>query len=192
MRCWVDSGSFPDFWPERDSNLQPSAPQPSALTTWPRRLDPLMYGKTTWAATWHKTNKMSVRPAKTQISLGIQPVWSMSSLSAWRNLGSLATQWARREDSDQTGRMPRLIWFFARRTPILLVLSCGGSHCSNFRIITVIFPGVRILFQVNYTYHNDFDSLCDWIWLLNLVFFPQLGRQLLVFSAWLTLTDVLR
>ena len=38
-----------------------------------------------------KTNKMSVRPAKTQISLGIRPVWSESSLSAWRNLGSLAT-----------------------------------------------------------------------------------------------------
>ena len=29
-----------------------------------------------------KTNKMSVRPAKTQISLGIRPVWSESSLSA--------------------------------------------------------------------------------------------------------------
>ena len=49
-----------------------------------------------------KTNKMSVRPAKTQISLGICPVWSESSLSAWRKLGSLATHWAHREDSDQT------------------------------------------------------------------------------------------
>ena len=29
-----------------------------------------------------KTNKMSVRPAKTQISLGIRPVWSESSLCA--------------------------------------------------------------------------------------------------------------
>ena len=39
-----------------------------------------------------KTNKMSVRSAKTQLSLGIRPVWSESLLSAWRNLGSLATQ----------------------------------------------------------------------------------------------------
>ena len=32
---------------------------------------------------WHdKTNKMSVHPAKTQISLGIHPVWSESSLCA--------------------------------------------------------------------------------------------------------------
>ena len=29
-----------------------------------------------------KTNKMSVRPAKTQISLGIRPIWSESSLCA--------------------------------------------------------------------------------------------------------------
>ena len=41
---------------------------------------------------WHdKTNKVTVRPAKTQISLGIHPVWSESSLSAWRKLGALAT-----------------------------------------------------------------------------------------------------
>ena len=37
----------------------------------------------------NKTNKMSVRLAKTQISLGICLVWSESSLFAWRNLGSL-------------------------------------------------------------------------------------------------------
>ena len=38
-----------------------------------------------------------------------------SSMSAWRNLGSLATHWAHSEDSDQTGR-----------TLILLDLSCRG------------------------------------------------------------------
>ena len=74
-----------------------------------------------------KTNKMSVPPAKTQISLGIRPVWSKSSLSAWRKLWSLATHWAHSEDSDQTGRMPRLIWVFAGRTVTLLVLSFRGS-----------------------------------------------------------------
>ena len=56
---------------------------------------------------------MTVCPAKTRISLGIHPVWSESSLSAWRKLGSLAIHWAHSEDSDQTGRMPRLIWVFA-------------------------------------------------------------------------------
>ena len=33
---------------------------------------------------------MAVLPAKTQISLGIRPVWSESSLSTWRNLGVLS------------------------------------------------------------------------------------------------------
>ena len=74
-----------------------------------------------------KTIKVSVRPAKTQISLGIRPVWSASSLSAWRKLGSSAAHWVQSEDSDQTGRMPRLNWVFTGRTLILLVLSCRGS-----------------------------------------------------------------
>ena len=74
-----------------------------------------------------KTSKMNVHPAKTQISLGICPVWSGS---------SLCTQWVAKdpsflhadsEDSDQTGRMPRLIWVFAGRTTTLFVLSWGGS-----------------------------------------------------------------
>ena len=59
-----------------------------------------------------KTNNVAVRPPKTHISLGIHPVWSASSLPAWRKLGSLATHWAHSEDSDQT----------------LLVLSCCGSN----------------------------------------------------------------
>ena len=64
----------------------------------------------------------------THISLGIRPVWSESSLSAWRKLRSLPAHWAHSEDSDQTGRMPRLIWVFTGRTLILLVLSRGGSN----------------------------------------------------------------
>ena len=74
-----------------------------------------------------KTNKVTVYPAKTQISLGIRPVWSESSLSAWRKLEPLATHWAHSEDSDQTGWMPRLIWVFTGRTVTLLVLSCRGT-----------------------------------------------------------------
>ena len=60
-----------------------------------------------------------VRPVNTQISLGIRPIWSESSLSAWWNIKSLATHWAHSEDSEhseQTGRMPRLIWVFAWHT----------------------------------------------------------------------------
>ena len=63
-----------------------------------------------------QTNKMTWASAKTQISLGIQPVWLESSLFAWINLGSSASCWARSEDSDQIGRMSRLTWVFAVRT----------------------------------------------------------------------------
>ena len=38
-----------------------------------------------------KTVEVTVRPVRTHISLGIHPVWSESTLSAWRKLGSLAT-----------------------------------------------------------------------------------------------------
>ena len=74
-----------------------------------------------------KPTKWYVCPAKTQISLGIRPVWSESSLSTWRKLVPLASYWAHNGDSDQTGRMPRLIWVFAGCTVILLVLSWGCS-----------------------------------------------------------------
>ena len=95
-----------------------------------------------------KTNSVVVRPAETQISLGIHPVWSESSLSA--KLGPLATHWAHSEDSDQTGRMPRLILVFAGRTATLLVLSRGRSNTKRIRnraelhILIVIYGRCKI------------------------------------------------
>ena len=46
-----------------------------------------------------------VRPAKAQISLGIHPVWSESSLSAWRKI-------EHSKNSDQIRQILRLIWVF--------------------------------------------------------------------------------
>ena len=63
-----------------------------------------------------KPAKWSVRQAKTQTILGIRRVWSVSSLCAlWvaKDPNFLQTD---SEDSNQTGRMPRLIWVFAGRT----------------------------------------------------------------------------
>ena len=63
-----------------------------------------------------KTKKMTMRPTKTQICLGIHQVWSESSLCAqWVAMNPRFLQ-ADSNDSDQTGR-----------TVILFVLSCGGS-----------------------------------------------------------------
>ena len=56
-----------------------------------------------------------MRPAKTQISLGIRPVWLESSLCAqWVKVPGFLH--ADSEDSNQTGRMSRLIIVFAGRT----------------------------------------------------------------------------
>ena len=63
-----------------------------------------------------KPTKWHVLPAKTQISLGIRPVWSESSLCAQLVAKDPSFLQADSEDSDQTGRMPRLIWVFAGRT----------------------------------------------------------------------------
>ena len=63
-----------------------------------------------------KATKWLVCPAKTQISLGIRPVWSDSSLCAQWVAKDPSFLHAVSEDSDQTRRMPRLIWIFAGRT----------------------------------------------------------------------------
>ena len=53
-----------------------------------------------------KTNKMIARPVKTQISLGIRPVGSESSLCAQWVIKDPRFLHADSEDSDQSGRMP--------------------------------------------------------------------------------------
>ena len=79
-----------------------------------------------WATSWQKPTKW-LCPAKAQISLGIHPFWSESSLSAWRNTGSSATHGAHCEDWLDWA-MLRLICVFAGHAVILLVLSCPGSN----------------------------------------------------------------
>ena len=69
-----------------------------------------------------------MQPAKTQISLGIRPVWSESLLCTRWVAKDPSFLHADNKDSDQTGWMPRLIWVFAGHTVILLVLSWGGSN----------------------------------------------------------------
>ena len=60
-----------------------------------------------------KPTKWYMCPAKTQISLGIRPVWSESSLCAQWVAKDSSFLHADSKDSDRTGRIPRLIWVFA-------------------------------------------------------------------------------
>ena len=94
-----------------------------------------------------KQTQWHVRPANTQISLGIHTVWSDSLLCAQWVAKDPSFLHADSEDSDQTWRMPRLIWVFAGRTFILLVLSWGGSYCLqsvNGKARVCMFPSLPI------------------------------------------------
>ena len=105
---------------------------------------PWMWSAMRYELLHDKTNKMTVHPAKTQISLGISLVWSESSLSVWRKLGSLATHWVHSEDS----WMPRQIWVFVGRTGHFVgfvmqrLICCYVTFQSSvlFKIIQKDFP----------------------------------------------------
>ena len=116
-----------------------------------------------------KTNKMSVRPAKTQISLDIRPVWSESSLCAQWVAKDLRFLHADSEDSDQTGQMPRLIWVFAGRTATLLVLSCRGSFTvvikSAISSYTSMYNFVCLMDDEMFRKHNMIQCLHTEMWL---------------------------
>ena len=67
-----------------------------------------------WSTT--KPTTWFVRPVRTQISLGIRPVWSESLLCALLVAKDPNFLHADSQNSDQTGWMPRLIWVFAGHT----------------------------------------------------------------------------
>ena len=76
---WVDSHANP----VSNSSLlvkQNALKQVTILNNWAK-----------WSTSWQNQQNGMCAQRKTQISLGIRPVWSESSLSAWRQLGSLAT-----------------------------------------------------------------------------------------------------
>ena len=104
-----------------------------------------------WAASW-QNQQNDCAPSEDSDQPGHRPVWSESSLCAQWVAKDPSFLHADSEDSDQTGRMPRLIWVFAGLTLTLLVLSWGGSYvcclpfyCSSswFRRRAVIFKDMQ-------------------------------------------------
>ena len=113
------------------------------------------------AASW-QNQQNDCAPAKTQIRLGICPVWSESSLCAQWVAKDPSFLHADSEDSDQTGRMPSA---FAGHTTILLVLSWGGSYWSFsfpnllFVLIGQVYLAERCENHRNMKYRNTASSL---------------------------------
>ena len=81
-----------------------------------------------WAASW-QNQQCACAPSEDSDQPGHQSLRCPHE----KKLESLSTHWARSEDSDQTRRMPRLIWVFAGRTLTLLVLSrgCSFKECAR-------------------------------------------------------------
>ena len=100
-----------------------------------------------------KPTKWHVRPAKTQISLGIFPVWSEPSLCAQWEAKNPRFLHADSRDPDQTGRMSRLIWVlagctchfvgFVMRRPIW-----RDQYCKNLKNLdTIKFAVITLRFE---------------------------------------------
>ena len=75
--------------------------------------------------------------------------------SAW----ALATQWAHSEDSDQSGRMPRLIWVFTGCTVTLLVLSCPSSN-----VLCISNTNWMTMSDFEYRSRGKYIGGQHWIW----------------------------
>ena len=79
-----------------------------------------------------------LRPAKTQISRVICPVWSESSLSTWRNLGSLATYWTYSKDwLDWADTQADLSLRWAHTHFVGFLMSCLLCYCYICNIYVV-------------------------------------------------------
>ena len=115
-----------------------------------------------------KPTKWHVRPAKTHISLGIRPVWSESSLCAQRVAKEPSFLHVDSKDSDQTGRMPKLIWVFAGRAVILLVLSWGGSNDPAEAGYLLLVTGYWFIYWllIRFTVTDSFTGYWFVYWLL--------------------------
>ena len=87
-----------------------------------------------------KPNKITVCPAKTQVSLGIRPVWSESSLCAQWVAKDPSFLHADSKDSDQTGQMPRLIWVFAGRTCHFVGFVTRWLMCFHIHNLVTVLP----------------------------------------------------
>ena len=101
-----------------------------------------------WATSWQYPTKWSVCPAKTQISLGIHPVWSESLLSAFRKLGSLAIERTAKA-LIRLGGCPGWSEPLLGTHASLLVLSRGGSNSKLINTFLILQCSYRRLDERN-------------------------------------------
>ena len=87
-----------------------------------------------WAATWQNQQNECVPIEDSDHPPRLTRVFVVRSMVA----KDPSFLYADSEDSDQTGRIPRLIWDFVGRILILLVLSCRGSYHLHSPTVTIL------------------------------------------------------
>ena len=147
----------------------------------------------------HHTTKPTrpVHPAKTWISLGIHPVWSESSLSAWRNLGSLATHWAHSKvwsgwADAKTDRSLRLVhrifcWFCCALAQICL-FSKYGLISSWYCVVELCCEKNKLkLVPNNWLFHDQELNSGSTVWWTDML---PTAQQWLFWSCMAVLTHI--
>ena len=125
-----------------------------------------------------KTNKMSVRPAKTQISLGIRPVWSAYSLCAkWVAKGPMFSSygqrrlWSDRADAQAdlslrwahdhiAGFVMRRLIYFVHNECILTRLRF--KYTTKFSLPKIACPAI-VYAEIVVVFDLYFVGVCPWI-----------------------------
>ena len=108
-----------------------------------------------WATTWQNQENDLCAKQRLRSAWGICPVWSESSLSAWRSPGSLATHrvhWAK--TLIRLGWCPGWSESSLDEQLILLVLSCSGSFCMALWFLLWAEKQIRRVFDDNFPYFS--------------------------------------
>ena len=113
-----------------EQHFRPALSSPSEVITMLNRNN--MTEKMKWATTW-QNQQSECAPSEDSDQPGYPPnLFSIFAVQLVAKGPSFLH--ADSEESDQTVRMPRLIWVFAGRTATLLVLSCRGSNSTRSKV----------------------------------------------------------
>ena len=131
----------------------------SVITRLPCRKSRLMRKPAEWVCAQRRLRSAWASTQSDQSLRCACPGWSESSLCAHWVAKDPSFLHADSGDSDQTGRMPRLIWVFAGRTATLLVFSWGGSNVPLTNLLNWGISKFHIFFGIFAEFRPNFGQM---------------------------------